>query len=78
MRACIRSTGLAYHARFLGTQLSVLWESVTEFEPEHWIISGLTDNYLRVTTHARQEIWNEITPVYIRGMNNDGLIAEIQ
>ena len=52
---------LAYHGRFVGQTMDVLWE---DREPDgRW--SGLTDNYLRVRTASRANLHNRIVPTLL-------------
>jgi threonylcarbamoyladenosine tRNA methylthiotransferase MtaB len=78
IRALFEEAAAAYQTRFVGQQLSVLWETTTILAAEEWTLSGLTDNYLRITTQAPKRLWNQITPVRITGFNNKGLVGEIQ
>ena len=41
-------------------------------------MSGLTDNYLRVTAHAGQHLWNHITPVRLTVLVAGGLQGQVQ
>jgi len=60
--------------QFLGWTLVVLWEG-RRGEPE--IVSGLTDNYLRVYTTSEGELSNTITPVRLTHLHADGLWGQI-
>lgn len=75
MQSALAETALVYQERFIGRQLSVLWESATELEPEHWELSGLTDNYLRVSAAALSNLRNRITPVLLESANHGALHA---
>jgi threonylcarbamoyladenosine tRNA methylthiotransferase MtaB len=77
LRKLVAESGLAYQQRFLGHTLSVLWESVTSMDSESWHLSGLTDNYLRVNTHAPNKLWNQISPVHLTGIGDKGLVGQI-
>ncbi len=78
MRATMAESAAAYQAQFIGATLPVLWETATSLGPEGWTVSGLTDNYLRVTALAPQNLWNQIVPVKIVSVNEKGLCGEIQ
>ena len=67
-----------YQRRFLGKTLPVLWESATSLGSTTWHLSGLTDNYLRVSAEAPRRLWNQVTPVRISGFNEKGLAGELQ
>jgi threonylcarbamoyladenosine tRNA methylthiotransferase MtaB len=77
MRAALSESALAYQERFLGRVLPVLWESTTSLGPDTWRLSGLTDNYLRVSAHAPKRLWNRITPVKLLGMTEEGLMGQM-
>ncbi len=78
MRAVLAELALRYQGRFLGGVLPVLWESVTALGPQGWQVSGLTDNYLRVSAHAPQTCWNRITPVRLIAQAPDGMLGQLQ
>ncbi len=67
----------AYQQRFLGQELSVLWESMTQLDESGWQMAGLTGNYLRVTAVARRPLWNEISLVALQGLHADGVVGRI-
>jgi threonylcarbamoyladenosine tRNA methylthiotransferase MtaB len=77
VRAALQASGERYRQRFLNRTLPVLWESATALGPQGWTLSGLSDNYLRVTARAPQHLWNQITPVQIRALENGGLTGEL-
>jgi threonylcarbamoyladenosine tRNA methylthiotransferase MtaB len=68
MRALLAESASRYQGEFLGKVLPVLWESATVFGPDGWQLSGLTDNYLRVSALAPRQCWNRITPVQMVGV----------
>jgi threonylcarbamoyladenosine tRNA methylthiotransferase MtaB len=81
MRKVLAQSAKAYRNQFLGQQLLVLWEDVrSDHEAETAgdpLVRGLTDNYLRVETHAPAEVWNTITPARMVRLSSTGLIGEI-
>jgi threonylcarbamoyladenosine tRNA methylthiotransferase MtaB len=77
MRAVLAASGERYRKQFLRNILPVLWESATTVGPQGWTLSGLTDNYLRVTAQAPQHLWNTITPVYLTALTDGGLSGEL-
>jgi threonylcarbamoyladenosine tRNA methylthiotransferase MtaB len=77
MQAVLSEASGEYRERFEGQQLSVLWESVTALSPQHWELSGLTDNYLRVHAQGTPALWNQITPVHLTSVTADGLRGTI-
>jgi threonylcarbamoyladenosine tRNA methylthiotransferase MtaB len=66
IQQALAASGERYQDQFLGTELDVLWESAAELGPQLWTLSGLTDNYLRVSAQAPREMWNAITPVRLK------------
>ena len=58
---------------FLGEVLPVLWENATALGPDEWHLSGITDNYLRVSVQSPQQLWNQISPVRITAMDTSGI-----
>jgi threonylcarbamoyladenosine tRNA methylthiotransferase MtaB len=77
MRKVFEEMKRAYHEGFVGTNISVLWESATALGPHGWTISGLTDNYLRVSTQAPQQLWNQITPVKLAKLSDNGFVGHL-
>jgi threonylcarbamoyladenosine tRNA methylthiotransferase MtaB len=67
----------AFRERFLGSLRPVLWEKATWDVSGRWILSGLTDNYLRVKAAAQENKWNQISKVRLTGLNDSGMVAEI-
>lgn len=77
IRAALAESAHDYRSGFLGQLLPVLWESAIEIEKGVWQLSGLTDNYLRVHTHAHRRLWNKITPVHFNRLSSNGIEGEI-
>jgi threonylcarbamoyladenosine tRNA methylthiotransferase MtaB len=73
MRELFEKSAAHYRAGFLHQEARVLWESAVQTSPQIWELSGLTDNYLRVTAQASQDLWNQITPVRLVALTPDGL-----
>ena len=78
LRAVFDESAAAYQDGFLGQVLPVLWESAAGLGPDGWELSGLTDNYLRVTARAPRQLWNQITPVYLAAPCAGGLQGTIE
>jgi len=77
LRSVFDTMERAYQNLFIGRRLPVLWESVKALDPEGWAVSGLTDNYLRISATAPIRLWNQINMVDITGVNGKGLVGEI-
>jgi len=77
LRQLLEETASNYQSRFIGQTVDVLWETTTTKGPEGWHLSGLTDNYLRIHANTPHFLWNQITPVQIKGLTEKGLEGEI-
>ena len=78
IRHVLEKSSSKYRRNFLGQVLPVLWESALEFGPDGWKVTGLTDNYLRVTAYAPRNLWNQITSFRILGVDGGGVTGEIE
>jgi threonylcarbamoyladenosine tRNA methylthiotransferase MtaB len=78
IRAAFGVSAAAYQAGFLGREVEALWESATALGPESWTLSGLTDNYLRVIAEAPRQVWNQITPVKLVKVSDDGILGKFR
>jgi threonylcarbamoyladenosine tRNA methylthiotransferase MtaB len=63
----------AFRRRYVGQTLDVLWESARGATPEGFVWSGLTGNYLRVTTTAPRNLANTITAARLVALNGADL-----
>jgi threonylcarbamoyladenosine tRNA methylthiotransferase MtaB len=77
LRKILGESAQAYQSKFLNQKLRVLWESVTKMDSEMWQMQGLTDNYLRVHANANQNLWNQITPVRLSSIDEQGITGTI-
>jgi len=81
LRSVIERTGYGERQRFIGTQRPVLWEGegqpLTDQPGRLW--SGLTDNYLRVTTVVAEamDLHNRATPTKLTGASGETLLGEL-
>ncbi len=66
-----------YRRRFIGQRMLALWESTTQVDDSGWQMTGLTDNYLRVTASAPRPIWNEFSNVLLQAAEGDRLTGSI-
>jgi threonylcarbamoyladenosine tRNA methylthiotransferase MtaB len=78
MRRLLAESAGDYQEGFLGRVLPVLWECATGYGPDGWQLSGLTDNYLRVSAQAPRQCWNRITPVRLMSLQGDVLQGQLQ
>jgi threonylcarbamoyladenosine tRNA methylthiotransferase MtaB len=72
MLSIARQSAAAFHRRFLGRTMDVLWESAAG---EQW--SGLTDNYMRVRGASDQDLHNRILPARLCALTEHGLCGEL-
>jgi threonylcarbamoyladenosine tRNA methylthiotransferase MtaB len=77
LRAAFANTGAAYRCQFLDRTVSVLWEAPDRLTDLGWILQGLTDNYLRVTAIAPEPMWNQLIPVTLTALTENGLQGKI-
>ena len=73
MRTVLDEAAAIYQRRFMEKELGVLWESATTLGPQGWELSGLTDNYLRVSTLSPRRLWNKISPVRLTAITAEGI-----
>lgn len=73
MRAVLEESSVRYHAQFIGQTMPVLWESARSVGPQGWLLSGLTDNYLRVSAWSAEERLNQFSLVQLERLDGDGL-----
>jgi threonylcarbamoyladenosine tRNA methylthiotransferase MtaB len=67
----------AYRERFIGRQMSVLWESTSEMGEWGWQMEGLTENFLRLQAFAPSPRWNELDDVVLVKMTDNCLKGTI-
>ena len=77
VREAVALSGSIFRTKFVGKVMSVLWESADASSPKGWEISGLTDNYLRVTTFSDQNIQNSLVDAHIVGVDGEILYGEL-
>lgn len=61
----------------VGTTASVLWESAIPNGTHGWDMTGWSDNYLRVTAHATQDLRNRISMVELTSAEAGSLRGQI-
>ena len=77
LRSVIKKSSEDYRMQFLGEQVSVLWETATHLDDDLWKVGGLTDNYIRVFARTPLQIWNQITPVQLTEVIDEGMVGSI-
>jgi len=73
----IGESAKSYREKFVGKEMSVLWESTSEMGEQGWKMEGLTENYLRVNAFTLSPRWNEIDDVLLREVNGEKVHGEI-
>jgi threonylcarbamoyladenosine tRNA methylthiotransferase MtaB len=77
MRQIFQQSSNNYRQRHIGRNLRVLWEKATPIAEGKWLMSGLSDNYLRVQCNSTTPCRNQIMDVRITGVEQDRLTGEI-
>jgi len=77
LREIFEEGAKAYRQKFLGQNMSVLWESITQLNGQGWQMEGLTGNYLRVKANAPQPLWNEVSLVKLLNADENELLGQI-
>ncbi len=65
LREALDESERSYREKFIGRQMSVLWESTSELDEWGWQMEGWTGNYLRVKAAASSPRWNEMDDVLV-------------
>ncbi len=73
MLAVAQESRSAHTRGCLGQVRPVLWERATAKESGAWRFSGLTDNYLRVTTVSERDVTNEINRARLEEAGPDSI-----
>jgi len=66
-----------YQTMFIGNDLQVLWESSKELESGSFLISGLTGNYLKVSSIVNENRWNIIETVHTTDFLQDTIFGTV-
>lgn len=77
MRQVFQQSSNNYRQQHIGSNLRVLWEKAIPIEEGKWLVSGLSDNYLRVQCNSTTPYHNQIMEVRITGVEQDHLTGEI-
>jgi threonylcarbamoyladenosine tRNA methylthiotransferase MtaB len=77
LRGIFEEGAKAFRERFVGQEMSVLWESVTQMDGQGWQMEGLTGNYLRVKANAPEPLWNKISDVTLQSLTDEKIMGEI-
>ncbi len=67
-----RQSSRRFRQRFLGRNMSVLWEG-----RKNGIWFGLTDNYMRVYATSDKALTNELVATSLAALKDDGIRGEL-
>lgn len=71
LREALEESAKSYREKFVGREMSVLWESTSAVGERGWQMEGLTGNYLRVQAFAASPRWNELDDVRVNETAGD-------
>jgi threonylcarbamoyladenosine tRNA methylthiotransferase MtaB len=78
MRSVLTKSAREFQSRFLGSSVSVLWQSLVELDASGWTLTGLSSEGLKIRTHGTPSDLNQINNVLISDHHEDGsLIGQI-
>lgn len=77
LRAVFAEMAQDYARRFIGQTRTVLWETALKTGPQGWLMSGLSDNYLRVQAWTAEPRWNRLDQVYLESWQTDYLSGKV-
>jgi len=77
MRTIIDESAQRYRQKFKGTVLQILWEKASEILPGKWVMEGFSDNYLRVSAIAGENLWNAISDVELLSFGKHNIAGKI-
>lgn len=77
IREALEVSGENFRKAFLGQELPVLWEQAKSDENRLGILTGLTDNYLRVEAQGPERLWNQFSRVRIEQLIPGGVQGTI-
>jgi threonylcarbamoyladenosine tRNA methylthiotransferase MtaB len=77
IRQLAEDSAHAFRSKFVGEVLTVLWETATEQSSRNWIVSGLTDNYIRVYANSDKRLQNILTDVRLTDVEYEAMRGQI-
>jgi threonylcarbamoyladenosine tRNA methylthiotransferase MtaB len=72
LRAVFEASARQYWQQFVGQTLFVLWESAVQQSDASWLMEGHSDNYLRINARSGSNLWNQVSPVRIDEIQEEG------
>jgi threonylcarbamoyladenosine tRNA methylthiotransferase MtaB len=77
VRQAVARSANSFRSRFVGQTLDVLWESTQETPGNGSKLTGLSDNYLRVTALGPESLQNQLCSVHIMQVKDQALIGKL-
>ena len=77
LRDRLHVSGTDFARKFIGRNLSVLWESGGSTENGEWLLEGLSDNYLRIQAQSPSFRRNEVDLVAVESFEDGALTGHI-
>ncbi len=77
MRGVLERSTQNFYQQQIGKTLHVLWERAWQGEDQMWNLEGLSDNYLRVVSRNRENLWNQISAVKMESVSGDQMTGII-
>ncbi len=77
IRNLIAESNQAFRESQMGTRLKVLWEQAERDPNGNWLLTGLTDNYIKVHCLSPEEIWNCFSTAEIIKLSGSGVEGKI-
>jgi threonylcarbamoyladenosine tRNA methylthiotransferase MtaB len=80
LRNVFTKLGWEFRQQYIGKSRNVLWETSEKQADGVYRVSGLTDNYIRVFSASKSNLWNNISSVDLISHfpNRDALFGKIQ
>ena len=77
MIALGKELSLQFHQKYVGQSLNVLWETAVGADENGLRWTGYTDNYIRVTAHGPDNLFNTVTRVKIEAAEEDRVYGRV-
>jgi len=77
LQEVLAESAKSYREKFIGREMSALWESTSEMGEQGWLMEGHTENYLRVTAFAPSPRWNEMDEVLLDAIEVEKMKGKI-
>lgn len=77
LRAIFMEMTHQYQQKYIGRIVEPLWEHSEQLADGHWLMNGLTGNYLRVSAITPHNHWNQIESIFLNRFDGEVLFGEI-